>query len=116
MDLWAGVLDPSLQDGKKIPKWDSCARQGIFVGFLNKHSSLVPLVFNPHTQQVSPQYHVIFDKAFLMVPSLYSIKERDTSFEDLFHTSHESFLDPSGADFVAPPLDTDWLSPSELAQ
>jgi hypothetical protein len=28
------VLDPWLQDGKKIPKWDSKARQGIFVGFV----------------------------------------------------------------------------------
>eukprot|EP00804_Cyclotella_cryptica_P026596 CCRYP_014020-RA/>CCRYP_014020-RA protein AED:0.15 eAED:0.08 QI:0/0/0/0.75/0/0/4/0/791 len=77
------VLDPSRQDGKKIPKWDSRARQGIFVGFLDKHSSLVPLVFNPRTQRVSPQYHIIFDDAFLTVPSLYSIEERNTRFEDV---------------------------------
>ena len=110
------VLDPALQDGKKIPKWDSRARQGIFVGFSAEHSSLVPLVFNPRTQRVSPQYHVIFDDAFSTVPSLYSVEERNTRFEDMFHTSRESFLDSGGADSVAPPLDTDWLSPSELAQ
>eukprot|EP00804_Cyclotella_cryptica_P001538 CCRYP_003742-RB/>CCRYP_003742-RB protein AED:0.39 eAED:0.39 QI:0/0/0/1/0/0/2/0/211 len=34
-------------DGKKIPKWESRARQGIFVGFSPRHSSLVPLVLNP---------------------------------------------------------------------
>eukprot|EP00804_Cyclotella_cryptica_P013428 CCRYP_005167-RA/>CCRYP_005167-RA protein AED:0.30 eAED:0.34 QI:0/0/0/1/0/0/3/0/603 len=107
------VLDPTLQDGKKIPKWDSRARQGIFVGFSDEHSSLVPLIFNPRTQRVSPQYHVIFDDAFSTVPSLYSVEERNTRFEDMFHTSRESFLDPCGADSVAPPLDGDWLSPSD---
>eukprot|EP00804_Cyclotella_cryptica_P006881 CCRYP_020804-RA/>CCRYP_020804-RA protein AED:0.48 eAED:0.37 QI:0/-1/0/1/-1/1/1/0/621 len=65
------VLDPRLQDGKKIPKWDSRARQGIFVGFSTRHSSLVPLILNPRTQHISPQYHVIFDDAFTTVPSPY---------------------------------------------
>ncbi|KAL7475213.1 hypothetical protein ACHAW6_001139 [Cyclotella cf. meneghiniana] len=58
------ALDAVLQDGKKIPKWNSCAHQGIFVGFSPNHSSLVPLVYNPHSQHISPQYHVIFDHAF----------------------------------------------------
>ena len=104
------VLDPALQDGKKIPKWDSRARQGIFVGFSPEHSSLVPLVFNPRTHRISPQYHVIFDDGFSTVPSLHTIDERDRRFEALFHTSRERFLDPSGAAPVAPPLDDDWLS------
>jgi hypothetical protein len=41
------VLDAKLQDGKKIPKWDSKARQGIFVGFSKVHSTNVALVLNP---------------------------------------------------------------------
>jgi hypothetical protein len=108
------VLDPALQDGKKIPKWNSHARQGIFVGFSSEHSSLVPLVFNPCTQHVSPQYHVIFDDGFSTVPSLYTIEERDRRFEDLFHTSREHFLNPSGDDNDGPPLSDDWLSPDVL--
>eukprot|EP00804_Cyclotella_cryptica_P017792 CCRYP_001210-RA/>CCRYP_001210-RA protein AED:0.65 eAED:0.36 QI:0/-1/0/1/-1/1/1/0/317 len=110
------VLDPALQDGKKIPKWNSRARQGIFVGFSSEHSSLVPLVFNPRSQRVSPQYHVIFDDGFSTVPSLHSIEERDRRFEELFQTSRESFLDPSGADKHGPPLDDDWLSQDEILQ
>ncbi len=31
------VLDPKLQDGKKIPKWNCRARQGQFLGFSDKH-------------------------------------------------------------------------------
>eukprot|EP00804_Cyclotella_cryptica_P025645 CCRYP_002865-RA/>CCRYP_002865-RA protein AED:0.49 eAED:0.49 QI:0/-1/0/1/-1/0/1/0/90 len=80
----------------KIPKWISRARQGFSVGFLPEHSSLVPLVFNPCTQHMSPQYHVIFDDGFFTVPSLHTVDERDWHFEDLFHTSHERFLDLSG--------------------
>ena len=46
------VLDPALQDGKKIPKWNSRVCQGIFVVFSPDHSSLVPLVYNPHSQHI----------------------------------------------------------------
>jgi hypothetical protein len=28
------VLDPKLQDGKKLPKWNKRSRQGVFLGFL----------------------------------------------------------------------------------
>ena len=74
------VLDLALQDGEKIPKWDSCLRQGISAGFLSKHSLLVPLVINPTTQHTSPQYHVIFDDDLTMVPSLNIIEEWNKTF------------------------------------
>ena len=35
------VLDPKLQDGKKIPKWNRRSRLGQFLGFSDEHSSLV---------------------------------------------------------------------------
>jgi hypothetical protein len=78
------VLDPALQDGKKTPKWDSKARQGIFVRFSEEHSSLAPLVFNPKTQHISPQYHVIFDDKFSTVPSLHSEAQRNKTWSELF--------------------------------
>eukprot|EP00804_Cyclotella_cryptica_P029262 CCRYP_011688-RA/>CCRYP_011688-RA protein AED:0.41 eAED:0.29 QI:0/0/0/1/1/1/2/0/509 len=110
------VLDPCLHDGKKIPKWDSRARQGIFVGFSPRHSSLVPLVLNPRTQHISPQFHVIFDDIFTTVPSLASIEERDLRFEQLFQTSTECYLDTSDVSSDTDLLDDHWLSPSNLAQ
>jgi hypothetical protein len=58
------VLDASLQDGKKIPKWNLCAHLGLFLGFSKLHSSLVPLVLNVAIGHISPQYHVIFDNKF----------------------------------------------------
>lgn len=92
------------------------ARQGIFFGFSNEHSSLVPLVFNPRTQCLSPWHHIIFDNAFSTLPSLYSVEDQDRRFEELFHTSRECFLDPTDTDSASPPLDDKWLSPDELAQ
>ncbi len=40
------ILDASLQDGSKIPKWNPQARLGLFLGFSNLHLSQVPLVLN----------------------------------------------------------------------
>ena len=78
----------------EIPTWDSRARQGIFVGFSPDHSTLVPLFLNPHSQHFSPQYHVIFDDDFTMVPAISSESFWNQEFERLFETSCERYLDP----------------------
>ena len=64
------VLDPTLQQGKKLPKWQPRSRKGIFVGFSSKHGSEVPLVLNPSTGHISLQFHVVFDDAFSTVVSI----------------------------------------------
>jgi hypothetical protein len=58
------VLDPRLQDSKKIPKWSMRSRRGIYLGVSKHHSSTVHLVLNPDTGVISPQYHCIFDDTF----------------------------------------------------
>jgi hypothetical protein len=40
------VLDPCLQDGKKIPKWEPRSHHGQFLGFSPNHSSSVGLIQN----------------------------------------------------------------------
>jgi hypothetical protein len=123
------ILDPKLQDGGKIPKWNSKVRQGIFVGFSPEHSTNVPLVFNPTTQHISPQFHVIFDDEFSTIPALASKIEHNETFELLYKSSRECFLDEDnlvqvpdlalnkdgevieGSDL----LDDEWLLPQELA-
>ena len=121
------VLDAKLQDGKKIPKWDSRARQGIFVGFSTEHSTTVPLILNPKTQHISPQYHVIFDDDFSTVPAISTELFRNQEFERLFGLSRERYIDPLdagadpslGEDVVEPPsslLDDEWLSSEDLAE
>ena len=50
------VLDKSLADGKKIPRWKPSSQHMVNTGHSPKHTSTVPLVLNP-----SAQYNVVFD-------------------------------------------------------
>ena len=72
------VLEPRLQDGKKIPKWEARARTGMFLGFSDVHSSTVGLVLNTRTGYISPQYHVVHNKKFETVASNCSIDLSET--------------------------------------
>ena len=53
------VLDPKLQDGHKIPKFNSRSRRGLYLGMSPRHASTVPLVLNLQTGHISPQFHVV---------------------------------------------------------
>jgi hypothetical protein len=53
------VLDPKLQDGKKIPKWKMHARRGFYLGQSPSHSLSVGLVLSLKTGHVSPQWHCV---------------------------------------------------------
>ena len=87
------MLEPALQDGKKIPKWHPQARLGMFLGFSPFHSYQVPLVLNMCTGKISPQYHVIFDDKFETVKSLPADKPLDKAWLSLFKLECEYFLD-----------------------
>jgi hypothetical protein len=63
------VLDPTLQDGKKLPKWKKRSRVGVDLGFSRDHSSTVALILNLDTGAVSAQYHCVFDDHFSTVMS-----------------------------------------------
>ena len=60
------ILNPKLQDGKKIPKWDACARRGQYMGVSPYHSSHLGLILNQHTGKISPQYHVVYNELFVI--------------------------------------------------
>jgi hypothetical protein len=63
------VLDPTLQDAKKLPKWQKRSWKGIFLGFSPSHHTNVALVLNPETGSITPQYHVVFDEKFSTISS-----------------------------------------------
>ena len=112
------VLEPKLQDGKKIPKWAPRARLGMFLGFSPSHSSLVPLVLNLCTGKVSPQYHVIFDDKFETVHSLPDGESLDKQWERLFKLGREFYLDEEFNEAGElqtshfPDLEKDWVDPT----
>jgi hypothetical protein len=61
------VLEPKLQNGQKLPKWNRRSRLGQFLGYSGEHSSLVANIWHLKTGYVSPQYHVVFDILFKTV-------------------------------------------------
>ncbi len=63
----AYVLDPKLQDGKKLPKRSPRTRQGQYLGRSSKHASSVGLIRHLSTGFISPQFHVIYDTRFQTV-------------------------------------------------
>ena len=66
------------------------------------------LVLNPTTQHISPQYQVIFDDDFTMVPSLNTIEECNKTFKQLFITATEYYIYPDNVEAGQSLLE--WLS------
>jgi hypothetical protein len=63
------VLEKSLQDGQKIPRWRPRSNRTVYVGVSAMHASSVPLVLNITTGSITPQFHIVFDDWFATVPS-----------------------------------------------
>jgi len=105
------VLEPSLQDGKKIPKWLPQSRRGQFLGFSLNHATTVGLIKNVITGYVSPQYHFVCDELF---STIYTDDEdvEAPNWEELFQFSRLALFDDH--DDQAPPLDDQWLTEDEL--
>jgi hypothetical protein len=77
------VLDPTLQQGKKLPRWEPRSKRGVFVGLSTIHSSEVPMVLNLSTGSITTQYHVVFDDRFSTVESIADDDTPPTYWEDL---------------------------------
>ena len=90
------MLDPKLQDGKKIPQWKPRSHRGVFLGFGKKYASSVPLVLNPTTSHISPQFHVILNDLFLTVISKVESDKPPLEWDDLCITrSFQTHFDNS---------------------
>jgi hypothetical protein len=111
-------LDPKLQDGKKIPKWQPRARRGQFLGYSKDHLTTIGLVLNIATGHVSPQFHVVYDDLLTSVPNaehggLLEITEFEANArERLVDSGLERSLDDGNGDRL-PPLHDSWLSPAK---
>ena len=63
------VLEKAIQDGKKLPRWKPRSQRCMYLGRSASHASSVPLVLNPATGSITPQFHVVFDDWFATVSS-----------------------------------------------
>jgi hypothetical protein len=118
------VLDPKLQDGKKLPKWDPRSRRGQYLGVSPAHSSTIGRIHNLQTGHVSPQYHVVYDELFTTVPNaeaggLFSIQTFDaTTWAKVLESGIErnGDMDLEGSNGDLPELHDEWLTPMEQQQ
>ena len=106
------VLEPKLQDGAKIPKWQPRSKQGQFLGFSPVHAETVGLIKNLRTGYISPQFHVVYDDWFETVTSTEA--EEPKNWEEMliyqcFQCEFEPHVEP-------PPLSDDWLTDEEVQQ
>ncbi len=60
------VLEKAVADGRKLPRWKPRSVCCINMGLSKKHASTVPLVLNPETGHITPQY-LVFDNWFATV-------------------------------------------------
>ena len=112
------VLDPALQDGNKLPKWSTRARQGMFVGFSANHSLLVPLILNVTTGKISPQFHIVFDDKFQTALSLPMGQTLSDEWLNILQFQTNCFLDVDDNDddkmAAYPPEFSDWLHDNRI--
>ena len=97
------VLEPRLQDGHKIPKFDRRARMGQFLGFSDEHSSTVAQVRHLSSGYVSPQFHVVFDELFALINN--NTRLEDTKIESVFEKLFTDCRDHFGEEHEAAPGD-----------
>jgi hypothetical protein len=109
------VLEPTLQNDQKLPKWNRRAWVGQFLGYSDEHLSLVANVRHLSTGFISPQFHVVFDNLFENVIRTSDNDAVVNSICDgLFKRNHELYVeDEFDSDgmlvFKPPPLHEVWI-------
>ena len=101
------VLDKTIQDGKKIPRWHPRSERRVYMGLSKQHASSVPLVLRLSTGTITPQFHIVFDDCFATIA---------TSIDDLpdFTSPHWSKL--FGESYYQYPFDEDDVHQMEMEE
>ncbi len=87
------ILKAKLQNDQKLPKWNRRAQMGQFVGFSDKHSSLVANVRHLSTNFISPQFHVVFGDLFKTVNRIGVEPVIEPICQDLFQLNRELYAE-----------------------
>ena len=121
----AYVLNPQLQDGKKIPKWVVRSRRGQFVGVSPEHSTSIGRIRGLDSGHISPQFHIVYDDHFSTVSGATAAQLNDanlrTSIDGLVHRFGGEIENDTPIEFnerghvePAPQLDLEWITDDEI--
>ena len=80
------VLNATIQKGNKLPTWKPRSIPCVFVGKSKEHASNVSLVYNPATNHLSPQFHIVHDDDFQTATS--NNNSLPLNWKEVFETSH----------------------------
>lgn len=96
----AYVLDKTIADGMKIPKWKPRSKRHIYLGKSPGHANNVHLVLNPSTGAITGQFHAVLDDWFATVSSDCELLPNFNSDEwkKLFGESSFQYLESSEDD------------------
>lgn len=91
----AYVLDPTIQDGKKLPRWNPRSKLGQFLGRSREHGDSVGRIRNLKTGAITAQFHVVYDNHFTTIQSdiTHDNIPSPPQFHDLMKYSSENFFD-----------------------
>jgi hypothetical protein len=104
------VLDKRLQDGDSVSKWKARSWTGVYIGNSAQHAGTVPLIYNPQTTHVTPQYHITFDDAFMTVSGGVAVLP-DSTYQRLFNSNKWLFKSSFSFDLNQHLFDDFWQSP-----
>ena len=114
------VLDPKLQDGKKLTKWSHQKRQGQFLEWSQSHALSVTLTCNLCTDSIIPQFHTVMDDWFTKIAreGTYNNVVPPENWSDLLKTSLINALAEWDTKVNGHYLDlaTKWLTDVEINQ
>jgi len=98
------VLDPSLQQGHKIPCWKPCSRVGVYLRLSPNYASSIPLVLSTTTGLGSPQFHVVYDDLFTTTTTFLQTIALPDTWSTLLSTSSYKYVDDdfSSSNFIDP--------------
>lgn len=110
------VLDPKLAAGNRIPRWKLRSRRGVYMGISDRYAVSAPLILNPHSGFVKPQFHCVFDDHFATVVSQTDDESVDLTqapWDEMFRLR---FNWQERIDIDMPlELDVDWTEPWQQA-
>jgi hypothetical protein len=101
------VVDPKVQQGRKLPRWQPRSHRGVCMGLSLQHTSEVPQVLNLSTGSITTKFHVVFDDQFITASSVERETEPPDHWEELCLENSSQIL----TDTESSHLHNDWLSP-----
>jgi hypothetical protein len=104
------ILDPKVQQGQKLPRWQPRSRQGIFMGLSQQHTSEVPQVLNIAMGSITTQFHVLLDDQFTTVNSIAREEEPPCHWEELCLENSVQVITDDPDHY----LQNDWLTKEEI--